>query len=164
MVQADLNDVESLKKAFAGAYGVFGLTNFWECFYDAEIKQGKILADAAKATGIKYALTVLSFCSVVDVFSNRHFVWSTLDHSNVPHFESKALVGDYLDKIGKAIFFIRVCVCISWCSLHCFAGVPTTHLYTAFYFENLFKFMPPKKEGSDIVWYISVPAEVEIFS
>ena len=32
VVAADLDDVESLKKAFAGAHGVFAVTNFWEHF------------------------------------------------------------------------------------------------------------------------------------
>jgi uncharacterized protein YbjT (DUF2867 family) len=32
VVKADLDDVESLKKAFAGAYGVYAVTNFWEHF------------------------------------------------------------------------------------------------------------------------------------
>ena len=32
VVAADLDDVESLKRAFAGAYGAFLLTNFWEHF------------------------------------------------------------------------------------------------------------------------------------
>ena len=32
VVKADLDDYESLKKAFEGAYGVFGITNFWEHF------------------------------------------------------------------------------------------------------------------------------------
>ena len=32
LVAADLDNVESLKKAFKGCYGVFGLTNFWEHF------------------------------------------------------------------------------------------------------------------------------------
>ena len=32
VVAADLDDYESLKKAFAGAYGVFAVTNFWEHF------------------------------------------------------------------------------------------------------------------------------------
>ena len=27
VVQADLNDIESIKKAFDGVYGVFGVTN-----------------------------------------------------------------------------------------------------------------------------------------
>nr|MCU0223976.1 NmrA family NAD(P)-binding protein [Acidobacteriota bacterium] len=30
VVAADVNDVESLKKAFAGAYGAFCVTFFWE--------------------------------------------------------------------------------------------------------------------------------------
>jgi uncharacterized protein YbjT (DUF2867 family) len=32
VIAADLDDVESLKRAFAGAYGAFCLTNFWEHF------------------------------------------------------------------------------------------------------------------------------------
>ena len=32
VVQADLDDIESLKKAFEGAYGAFCITNFWEHF------------------------------------------------------------------------------------------------------------------------------------
>jgi uncharacterized protein YbjT (DUF2867 family) len=30
VMQADLDDLESLKRAFAGAYGAFCVTNFWE--------------------------------------------------------------------------------------------------------------------------------------
>lgn len=32
VVGANLDDVDSLARAFAGAYGVFCLTNFWEHF------------------------------------------------------------------------------------------------------------------------------------
>ena len=39
VVKADLDDVESLKKAFAGAYGVYGVTNFWEHFSAEKEKQ-----------------------------------------------------------------------------------------------------------------------------
>src|SRR5574342_798900 len=47
VVRADLDDVESLKKAFAGAYGVYGVTNFWEHFSGAKEKvQAKNIADA----------------------------------------------------------------------------------------------------------------------
>ena len=49
VVQADLDDVESLKKAFAGAYGVYAVTNFWEHFSgEKEKAQAKNIADAAK--------------------------------------------------------------------------------------------------------------------
>ena len=44
---ADLDDVESLKRAFAGAYGVFCLTNFWEHFSpEKEYAQAKAQAFA----------------------------------------------------------------------------------------------------------------------
>ncbi|KAL5500814.1 hypothetical protein ACEPAH_9201 [Sanghuangporus vaninii] len=100
IVKADLNDVESLKKAFEGAHGVFGLTNFWEVMSaEIEIRHGKNLVDAAATVGVK------------------QFVWSTLDHTSdpeVPHWNSKAAVDDYLKE----------------------KGLPRTSLYTSFYYEN----------------------------
>ena len=50
-----------------------------------EIKQGKNLVDAAESAGVK------------------HFVLSTLDHTSdpdVPHWNSKAVVNDYLLEKG----------------------------------------------------------------
>jgi uncharacterized protein YbjT (DUF2867 family) len=47
VVSANLDDVESLKKAFAGAHGVFGVTNFWEHFSaEKEKAQAKNIAEA----------------------------------------------------------------------------------------------------------------------
>ena len=75
LVKASLENAASLVPALEGAYGVFGVTNFWEpgTGYDGEIRQGKAMVDAAKAAGVK------------------HFIWSTLDDSipQVPHFRSK---------------------------------------------------------------------------
>src|SRR4030095_6967427 len=52
VVSANLDDVESLKKAFAGAHGVYGVTNFWEHFSaEKEMQQAKNIAEAAKAAG-----------------------------------------------------------------------------------------------------------------
>lgn len=106
VVTADHEDLASLKKAFAGAYGVFGVTNCachslhnWSNIqvlltsledwvkgvgYDGEVRQGKMLVDAAKAAGVE------------------HFVWSTLDSTphKASHWESKAQVDDYLKKSG----------------------------------------------------------------
>src|SRR6058998_3580329 len=49
-------------KALAGAYGVYGVTNFWEHFSgEKETAQAKNIADAAKAAGVK------------------HVIWSTLE-------------------------------------------------------------------------------------
>ena len=50
VVKADLDDVESLKKAFAGAHGVYAVTNFWEHFSgEKEYVQAGNLARACKA-------------------------------------------------------------------------------------------------------------------
>ncbi len=91
VVSADLDNVESLKKAFAGAHGVYAVTNFWEHFSgEKEIAQAKNIAEAAKAAGVK------------------HVIWSTLEDTRklmsaddtrmpmlqgkyrVPHFDAKA--------------------------------------------------------------------------
>jgi uncharacterized protein YbjT (DUF2867 family) len=73
LVPINLNDPSSVAKAMEAAYGVYGITDFWEHGYEREVRHGKTLVDAAKAAGVK------------------HFIWSTFDHSElkVPHFESK---------------------------------------------------------------------------
>ena len=52
VVAANLDDIESMKRAFAGAYGVFCLTNFWEHLSpEKEYAQAMTQAAAAKAAG-----------------------------------------------------------------------------------------------------------------
>ena len=128
VVQADLDDVESLKKAFAGAHGVFGVTNFWEHFSaEKEKAQAKNIADAAKAAGVK------------------HVIWSTLEDTRkmmepgdkrmpflqekyrVPHFDGKAEADSY------------------------FSSLPVTYLVTTFYWDNLYMFgLAPKKDADGV--------------
>ncbi len=126
VVKADLDDVESLKKAFAGAYGVYAVTNFWEHFSaEKEKQQAKNIAEAAKAAGVK------------------HVVWSTLEDTRklmkpddkrmpmlqnvyrVPHFDAKAEANAY------------------------FAGLPVTYLVTSFYWDNFYMFGLAPKKGAD---------------
>ena len=124
VVKADIDDVASLKKAFAGAHGVYGVTNFWEHFSaEKEKTQAKNIAEAAKAAGVK------------------HVVWSTLEDTRklmksddkrmpilqqkyrVPHFDAKAEANEY------------------------FKGLPVTYLVTSFYWDNLYLFgLAPKKD------------------
>jgi len=62
VVKADIDDVDGLKKAFAGAYGAYCVTNFWEHYSgEKEKAQARNLAEAAKAAGLK------------------HVIWSTLE-------------------------------------------------------------------------------------
>jgi uncharacterized protein YbjT (DUF2867 family) len=128
VVKGDLDDVESLKKAFAGAYGVYAVTNFWEHFSgEKEIAQAKNIAEAAKAAGVK------------------HIIWSTLEDTRklmkaddtrmpmlqgkfrVPHFDAKA-------EADAA-----------------FAGLPVTFFMVSFYWDNLYLFdLAPKKDKDGV--------------
>lgn len=88
VVEADLNDSESLKAAFEGAYGIFLVTNFGEGA--DETAQAKRALSAAKSAGI------------------RHLVWSTLPDANrvsggrfeVPHFTNKSAVDEWVRAAG----------------------------------------------------------------
>src|SRR5437879_4980454 len=81
VVEADLGKPETLNVAFAGAHGVFLVTNFLEAGTD-ELKQATAAIRAAKDAGVK------------------HLIWSTLPDVeaissgkfNVPHFTGKAKV------------------------------------------------------------------------
>ncbi len=91
VVAADLNSPETLKAAFAGAYGVFVVTNAWEAGRD-ESKQALAAVKAAKDAGV------------------RHFIWSTLPNVeeisggaiDVPHFTDKAKVERIVSDAGFA--------------------------------------------------------------
>ena len=88
VVEASLDDPETLKSAVAGSYGVFLVTNYWEYMDKArEIKQGKDAADASKEAGV------------------QHFIYSGLElvkditGRECPHFDGKGEVEKYLDEI-----------------------------------------------------------------
>src|SRR5512133_828743 len=56
MDRADNDDRISLDQAMQGAYGAFSVQNFWipGVGTEGEIRQGKNIADAAKAAGIQH--------------------------------------------------------------------------------------------------------------
>lgn len=127
VVAADVNAADSLEQAFAGAYGAYCVTFFWEHFSPAtELAQARAMAVAAKSAGL------------------RHLIWSTLEdtrhwvplddermptlmgHYKVPHFDAK----------GEANHFFAD------------AGVPTTYMLTSFYWDNLIHFgMGPRRDA-----------------
>ncbi|CAE6430962.1 unnamed protein product [Rhizoctonia solani] len=85
VVRCDIGNPKQVALAFEGAYAVYGVTNFWEHGEEAEIQQGKNLADAAKACGV------------------QHFIWPSLPHVPViepRHWESKITVEKYLIDVG----------------------------------------------------------------
>jgi uncharacterized protein YbjT (DUF2867 family) len=119
VVAADIDDAASLGPAFAGAYGAFCVTNFWEHFSpERELQQAENMARAAKAAGLE------------------HVIWSTLEDTRkwVPLDDARmpTLMGKYkvphFDAKGEADRFFRD------------LGVPTTFLLTAFYWDNFIYF------------------------
>jgi uncharacterized protein YbjT (DUF2867 family) len=130
VVTADLDDTDSLKRAFDGAYGAFCLTNFWEHFSpEKETTQGKALAEAAKAAGVKHVIwsTFEDTRDYVPLDDDR--MPTLMEHYKVPHFDAKAAANAAFD------------------------GVPTTLLYTSGYWENFIHFGwgPQKAEDGSLV-------------
>lgn len=91
VVLADLDRPETLKAAFAGAHGVFLVTNFQEAGTN-EHKQALAAIHAAKDAGV------------------QHFIWSTLPNVetisrgklDVPHFTGKAKIDRIVSEAGFA--------------------------------------------------------------
>jgi uncharacterized protein YbjT (DUF2867 family) len=136
VVAADLDDAASLRAAFDGAYGAYCVTNFWEHFSpEKELAQGRNLAKAAAAAGLK------------------HVIWSTLEdtrrwvpldddrlptlmkHYKVPHFDAK----------GEADHFFTE------------AGLPVTFLLASFYWDNLIYFGSGPKRAPDGMLHLTLP-------
>jgi len=119
VVYADSNDLDSLKKAFAGAYGAYCVTDFWgHGDPEREHVQGMAMAEAARCAGL------------------QHVIWSTLEDTRrlmplsdprmptlhgrykVPHFDGKGEADEAFRRLG----------------------VPTTFFLTSFYWDNLIHF------------------------
>lgn len=99
VVTGDANDVESLKKAFSGAYAIFGVTAppFNAEAKKIELANGHAIADAAVAAGAEYL-----------IFSNLPpaSVISGGKYTGVGHFDAKAQIKEYILSLPiKAIFY-----------------------------------------------------------
>ncbi|KAJ7636664.1 hypothetical protein FB45DRAFT_907054 [Roridomyces roridus] len=131
VVEGNMWDRESVKRAMRGSEAVFGNTNFWdpEVFPadpqgKGEVVQGKNLVDAAKEEGVKF------------------FIWSSLPSAtkasngvftHAYHVDNKAIIADYLKE----------------------SGVPFAVLITAWFPENLWNFNLLAK--TDTGYSITVP-------
>jgi uncharacterized protein YbjT (DUF2867 family) len=54
VVQGDMEDVASLRAAFAGAYGVYSVQNPFLCGAEREVRQGTNVADVAREVGVHH--------------------------------------------------------------------------------------------------------------
>jgi uncharacterized protein YbjT (DUF2867 family) len=136
VVRADISDEESTRAAFEGAYGAFCVTNFWETFSaETELDQAGKMARAARAAGIQHAI----WSTLEDT---RRFI--PLDDDRMPTLQGRFKVPHFDAKEESNAFFTE-------------AGVPTTFLYTAFFWENFIYFGVGPARGEDGTLAITFP-------
>jgi uncharacterized protein YbjT (DUF2867 family) len=133
---ANLDDADSVARAFERADAAYCVTNFWEHFSpERELKQATAQADAAKRAGVAHVIwsTLEDTRRFVPLSDNR--MPTLMERYKVPHFDAK----------GEAdqAFADR--------------GVPTTYLLTSFYWENLIYFGMGLRPGADGVLQLALP-------
>ena len=136
VVAADVDSLESLKKAFQGAYGAFCVTFFWEHFSpQKEFAQAKAMATAAKHDGLEHVIwsTFEDTRKWVPLSDNR--MPTLMGKYKVPHFDAKGDANQVFTELA----------------------VPTTFLLTSFYWENLINFGMGPKKGPDGKLAITYP-------
>lgn len=140
VVTADLDDEDSLARAFSGAHSVFAVTNFWEHLSpEREYAQAGHIARAVKKAAVK------------------HVIWSTLEDTRryVPLADPRlpTLMGKYkvphYDAKGEADAL--------------FAGLPVTYLRTVFYWDNLIHFgMGPRRDAEGRLIFVLPMADAKL--
>lgn len=136
VVAADIDDEQSLNRAFEGAYGAYCVTFYWTHFSpEKELAEAAAMARAAKHAGV------------------RHVIWSTLEDTRklVPLSDDRmpTLMGKYkvphFDAKGEAN------------QVFTDLGLPTTFLLTSFYWDNLVGFGMGPKRGADGKLALTLP-------
>ena len=136
LVAANVDDPESVKKAFAGAWGAYCVTFFWDHFSpERELAQATGMANAAKHAGLQHVIwsTLEDTRKWVPLSDNR--MPTLMGKYKVPHFDSKGEA----DKVFAGL------------------GLPVTYLLTSFYWDNFIHFGMGPKRGPDGKLAITLP-------
>jgi len=136
VVAYNVDDYESLKAAFQGAYGVFAVTFFWEHFSaDKEMEEVNLIAKAAKENNIKHVIwsTLEDTRKWIPLSDNR---MPTLQEKyKVPHFDGKGEAEKYFTELN----------------------LPVTFLLTSGYWENMIYFGWGPARGEDGKLALNLP-------
>jgi uncharacterized protein YbjT (DUF2867 family) len=136
VVEADIDNYESLKSAFTGAYGVYAVTFFWDHFsVEKELSEAKLIAKAAKDAGVKHII----WSTLEDTRK-----WIPLDDNRMPTLQGKYKV-PHFDGKGEANYLFTE------------QGLPVTFLLTSFYWDNFIYFGLGPKKGADGNYAITIP-------
>lgn len=128
VVKADVDDEQSIKKAFNGVHGAFCITFFWEHFSpEKEAEQAATFARLAKEENVKHIIwsTLEDTRNWISLSDDR--MPTLMEKYKVPHFDSKGESNKYFTE----------------------SGAPTTFLLTSFYWDNFIHFGMGPKRGED---------------
>jgi uncharacterized protein YbjT (DUF2867 family) len=134
----DVDNPESLKKAFAGAHGAFCVTFYWAHFSpEKELAEATSMAQAAKQAGLKHVIwsTLEDTRKWMPLDDNR--MPTLMDKYKVPHFDAKGEADGVFTSLG----------------------VPVTLLLTSFYWDNFIYFGLGPKEGPDGKLVLTFPMD-----
>lgn len=138
VVEADIDDAESIKKAVEGAYGAFFVTFFWEHFSaEKEYQEVSDFAKAAKGANLKHVIW-----STLEDTRN----WVPLDDDRMPTLQGKYKVPHFDGKGAADKLLVD-------------AGLPVTLLRTSFFWDNFIHFGMGPKKGEDGNYYIAFPMD-----
>jgi len=127
VVAGDVDDPESIRRAFEGAYGAYCVTFYWAHFSpEKELAHARTMATAARDAGVQHVIwsTLEDTRNWVPLSDAR--MPTLMEHYKVPHFDAK----------GEADAIFRD------------LGVPATFLLTSFYWDNFIHFgMGPARDA-----------------
>jgi uncharacterized protein YbjT (DUF2867 family) len=136
VVSGDIDDLDSMKRVLAGAYGAFFVTFFWSHFSaEKETAEAKHMAAAAKEAGLKYVI----WSTLEDVRK-----WVPLSDNSMPTLQGKYKVPHFDGKGEADLYFME-------------AGIPVTYMLASYYWENLIYFGMGPKRGANGKLAITFP-------
>ena len=93
VMQGDMGEADSLRPIFTGAYGVYSVQNPFINGPEAEVRQGKNIADVAKASGV------------------QHLVYGSAGTgskgSGIPSWETKLQIEDHMKALSLPLTILR---------------------------------------------------------
>lgn len=93
VVQGDMGQAASLRPVFAGAYGVYSVQNTFIGGPEAEVRQGKTIAEVAKDSGV------------------QHLVYGSagigMKGTGIPSWETKLLIEEHMKALSLPLTILR---------------------------------------------------------
>ncbi len=93
VIRADMEERDSVYAAFEGIQRVFSVQNWTTSGIDGELRQGKLVAEAAHSAGVEHLVYGSAGTGVA--------------HSGIPHFDNKVEVEDHMRALGLPFTVVR---------------------------------------------------------